>query len=1425
MASVPSGEPEPPAYRARSYQLEMFEASLNGNIIVAMGTGSGKTHILLNSDLTSQLIWFLAPTVALCLQQHKVVTQHIPAAKSRTLTGLDKVELWTEQTIWDAVLKDIQVVISTHAVLADALTHGFVNVTQLGLIIFDEAHHCARKHPANKIMRDFYHPAVAKLGSDAVPRILGLTASVGNDREQLRTIEANLDSVCTTPQVHRHELLEHTHRPELRRILFTPDSLICAPRFGGTKEALLEIWGTLDIEDDPYVKKLRSTSPNGEALQKVLATGKSYCSEQLKRFVDRALHVYEELGVWAADYFIWKSTEQLRGQIYDNSLMLDMDIEERSYLAKLLSQIPIPDFNFDSPDPADFPVSPKFEALLSFLMSTDETDFSGLVFAQQRATVAVMAKLLSVHPLTRHRFRTGGFVGMGTSTNRKDMLGDLLTAKMQRGTLEDFRGGRKNLVVATDVLEEGIDVSACSVVVCYNVPPNLKSFVQRRGRARRQHSTYAILLSTLDEDSRLDRWHHLEKLMEEAYQDDRRHLEELRALETINEDVEARFCVESTGAMLTADNATQHLYHFCSSLPHQAHVDNKPMFSFEKHEGDLVKGIVTLPSSVHPSVRRAEGKSWWRTERAARKEAAFQAYKALYEHGLVNDNLLVLTKSSEFIQKELVPLPSMQDVSEQYDPWIDWASLWSCPNVHLSRIVIRQNGDVAYMKLVTPAVLPLLEPMTLFWDNETTYTVELEAVGAIRLTAEDVELMRKTTALYLQAATTKRMNPDRDFTALFSPNLPQSELGDWLSRNEGHESALDVFSSNRSLELMGIVRDHLNYGEVLLFRKWVPGPNDTLELECDSYPKRRNLLQQQTLSAKRSADDEPESTTKKRILSAAQCTIDKLPAPETIFGRFIPVIIDRLEAALIASKLCETVLRDIPFTELRHIITAISMPSSQAPTDYQRYEFFGDSVLKFTTTFSLFYQNPEWHEGYLSITRDAIVQNSRLTRAALTMGLETFIISKMFRPRKWSAPLISEKLTTATTSPSQRPLSTKVLADVVESLIGAAYIDGGHTKAQKCISLFLPELQIITPDTLMSQDPPPSNAPIPVPIQHESLQESIGYVFTNRSLLTEALTHPSCQHDHVTQSYQRLEFLGDAVLDMLIVDTLLHHPTQFPQGEMTRIKHALVNANLLAFLCMEFSFTQPVTDVSIDIPISPSSTPSTRSQPVKPVLTTQTTTKATPLPSLLRLSPTTPSLHAARTDALSRHHALSPLIRTALKSAPAYPWIPLSRLNADKFFSDIIEALLGAIFVDSGGDLAACTIFAERLGLLAYLRRVLDEGVDVVHPVSRAQILCGSGVKFETRRVSPARDLNGGGEGLDSGSEGEGGNGEGEATYMCTAVSTSEGTAGLGLEGIVVSGCLSAEEAEVGAANLVIERLKGLGLKEENLAEEVVEEV
>ncbi|CBF83228.1 putative RNA helicase/RNAse III [Aspergillus nidulans FGSC A4] len=1222
-------------------------------------------------------------------------------------------------------------------------------------------------------------------GPGAVPRILGLTASAGSSREGLQTIEMNLNSVCTTPQAHRQELLEYTHMPELRRVLYTP------------------------------LMKENASLWEGSTLQKLLERDNTYCSGQMKTFVCKAVHIFQELGIWAAEYFIRASVEELLSHAYVHS-KIDLDYDEREYLVNILSKSPVPDIDVHSTDPKDFPVSPKFEALISFLMSTEDINFSGLIFVEQRAAVTVMSYLLSTHPSTRDRFRTGSFIGMSNSTNRKTMLGDLLSAKMQPDTLDDFRYGRKNLIVATDVLKEGIDVSACSVVICYNIPKGFESFIQRRGRARRQNSTYSMMLSTEDDGSTLDKWQKFEKIMEEACLEDRRRTEELRALGSLDEDVCTRFCVRSTGAILTAEYAMQHLVHFCDTLPRQNYVEDKPEFSFERNDGGLLRAKVILPSSVNPKVRRAEGKAWWKTERAAKKEAAFYAYKALYEHGLVNDNLLPLTKSREFTRKDISLLPAVQKVSEQYDPWVDWAHLWSSTNLYQNRILVRQNEEDTSMKFITPTATPPIAPMKLCWDSETTYTLEFEAAGAVSLTAENIERMRAATSLYLQATTSTPLAGNKDYIALFGPDLPWDELETWLKKNQGHEPAIQVFSSQRPLDRMGVVRDRSRYGELLIFKRWLNRSGD-LELECDPYPsKRRNLLQRQTLAKKRPAEDEIlGSPTKKRILSASHCTIDRLPASETVFGRFIPVILDRLEAALVATRLCETVLRDIQFQDLRHVITAITMPLAQAPTDYQRYEFFGDSVLKFTVAASLFYNNPNWHEGYLTETLHALVQNARLTRAALDQGLDAYIISNRFTPRKWSAPLISEKLYA---SASTRSMSAKVLADVVEALIGAAYIDGGLHKAQSCIVRFLPEIEL--PETKL---PRPESMPMskdhkkPHLIQQENLENHIGYTFKDKTLLMEALTHPSCPYDTSIQSYQRLEFLGDAVLDMLIVDLIRAHHVECQQGEMTKIKHAIVNGHLLAFLCMQFKWAMPS-------PLTPSIDTGTETETeiISPP------PKTLSLYSYLRYSPSRPlPLHvepeSGSSNALTRHNLLCPSILHALNNTTAYPWSLFSAIHADKFFSDVVESIIGAIFVDSGGDLGACAGFIERLGLVRIAKRILDERVDVTHPTQRAQIElqklaarlgCNDGFRFECRTV---RDLSSGKrktlevdindhygdeDPAVLGAEGP------ELTYTCTislATLRTNQDFGRDLDDIVVTGCLSKEDAEIQAANLVIE--------------------
>jgi ERCC4-related helicase len=116
-----------------------------------------------------------------------VFEKYLAKYQSRLLTGNDGVDKWTDQATWDEALLNQRIVISTENVLLDALSHAFVKMSKITLLIFDEglslpsisyvklttkqAHRCLKKHPGVHIMQQHYFPSSER------PRILGLTAS------------------------------------------------------------------------------------------------------------------------------------------------------------------------------------------------------------------------------------------------------------------------------------------------------------------------------------------------------------------------------------------------------------------------------------------------------------------------------------------------------------------------------------------------------------------------------------------------------------------------------------------------------------------------------------------------------------------------------------------------------------------------------------------------------------------------------------------------------------------------------------------------------------------------------------------------------------------------------------------------------------------------------------------------------------------------------------------------------------------------------------------------------------------------------------------------------------------------------------------------------------------------------------------------
>jgi ERCC4-related helicase len=265
----------------------------------------------------------------------------------------------------------------------------------------------------------------------------------------------------------------------------------------------------------------------------------------------RAKTISQELGSWAVKFYLRQTLLALRRSQVSGTLVQNWDYLKPQILDQLHRHISVDEVS--QVDDLSMEVSPKVARLIQNLKKQDN-ETVGVIFVEQRVTVGVLSELLARHPDTKHRFQNATFVGQPQQYN----LDELLDIKNQDQALEDFRKGRKNLIIATDVLEEGIDVSACNLVICFDPPKHMKSFIQRRGRARHKKSEYVILLPKVEQDptgqiivepahKKLRKWISGEAELIRNYQDSTRVLDENARLEEDDEIVDYELHISSSG--------------------------------------------------------------------------------------------------------------------------------------------------------------------------------------------------------------------------------------------------------------------------------------------------------------------------------------------------------------------------------------------------------------------------------------------------------------------------------------------------------------------------------------------------------------------------------------------------------------------------------------------------------------------------------------------------------------------------------------------------------------------------------------------------------------------------------------------------------------------------------------------------------------
>ena len=282
-----------------------------------------------------------------------------------------------------------------------------------------------------------------------------------------------------------------------------------------------------------------------------------------------------------------------------------------------------------------------------------------------------------------------------------------------------------------------------------------------------------------------------------------------------------------------------------------------------------------------------------------------------------------------------------------------------------------------------------------------------------------------------------------------------------------------------------------------------------------------------------------------------------------------------------------------------------------------------------------------------------------------------------------------------------------MLADVVESLIGAAYLHGGFHLGYECIKFFDLGLKWEPLPVRIDQALSRVGAELDrYPAQLADVERMLGYTFQRKLLLIEALTHASYQQDSHTPSYERMEFLGDSVLDMIITDYLYHAPGKnYSPGHMHLRKSALVNGHILAYICLRMS-----CEVEVFMP-----RPNAEGR-------IEETVDNNVIHLWKCLLHSSPKVLEDQLNTYTRFRKRREEIEESLTTGTIFPWAALTRLQAPKFFSDMVESIVGAIFLDSRGNIPLVRQILYKLGIMPILERVVSDDVDVLHPVSRLSL-------------------------------------------------------------------------------------------------------
>lgn len=472
------------ALEEREYQLAIAMRALEGNTMVVLPTGLGKTAIALlvvASRLKNEggKILVLAPTKPLVEQHLRFFTQFLVPGEASSVDTTSMVMFTGETPIEDrtAGWGEAQVIFATPQVIKNDVIAARYGLEEVSLLIVDECHRAVGNYAYVYLARRY-------LATARRPLILAMTASPGGDRARVDKVCHNLGIEIVETRVESDpDVRPYIHDRDLQFITIDlPDSLgqaldVLQRLVDIRLQALAKLHFSVPKRQHLTMKALngiqmqiqerirnRDRSAYGAAsihaeimkIRHAIALVESQGSEALKRYLEKLAHEGNAPGGSKA------SVRLARDHKFRHLYLASKEWQEERH--------------------------PKLGIAISLIKAqlVSSPESRSIIFASYRDTVQLLSDALRAEGIPAERF-------IGQATRDADRG---FSQKKQLEILNRFRTGELKVLIATSVGEEGLDVPSTDLVIFYEAVPSEIRSIQRKGRTGRSGRGRIIVLVT-----------------------------------------------------------------------------------------------------------------------------------------------------------------------------------------------------------------------------------------------------------------------------------------------------------------------------------------------------------------------------------------------------------------------------------------------------------------------------------------------------------------------------------------------------------------------------------------------------------------------------------------------------------------------------------------------------------------------------------------------------------------------------------------------------------------------------------------------------------------------------------------------------------------------------------------------------------------